>query len=340
MPAHDHDRRGSHRAADTPDLPTPSPAAQPSPIDGAGALPAGASGDRAAPAMAHWAEGAGDARVVAGSGGAKNESLPPLGYAGPIGPYGPLGTLGPVGNNAWNPSTYISGGASAGWSDWQKRMTAAGGPLSEAGPLGPQGPVGDVDQRGAAVMPELRPGGDAAVLGSLGPLGALGPLGPLGPVGAHGYKADAEGNYRDASGKIVRGVDVPYHDGKRSYPLVENYTEEAAKKKKDNDTSFMVSGSIDKASEVDHYSFTASESEYVTVTLVPEKQLDAFDLTISDGEGKVLFQSKSQQSVDWAQLRVKAGTKLKASVRLKQHNHWLSPSYRLIVTGSTQYVKE
>jgi hypothetical protein len=298
---------------------------------------AGASGDRAAPAMAHWAEGAG-AQVVAGSGGARNEGLPALGYMGPIGPYGPLGTLGPVGRNSWNPSGVISG--SFDWSGQAGEMSRSGGPLSEHGPLGPNGPVGDTGQRGAGVMKDLQPGGDAAVLGPLGPLGALGPLGPLGPVGAHGYKADEDGNYRDPSGKIVRSVDVPYHDGKRTYPLVENYTEDAAKKKRNNDTSFMVSGSIGGAQEVDSYSFTAAESEYVTVTLVPEKQLDAFDLTIVDGDGKVLFQSQSSQSVDWAQLRVKAGTKLKAQVRLKQHSHFLSPTYRLIVTGSTQYIKE
>ncbi len=292
---------------------------------------------RAASVMSHWADdgpSTAPAKVVSSSENAKSAALPPLGEMGPLGAYGPLGTLGPVGRNAWNPSTLISG--SVDWSKTSQALTASGGPLSEQGPLGPNGPVGNVDQYGSSVMPELRPGGDAAVLGALGPLGTLGPLGPLGPVGAHGYKADAEGNYRDANGQVVRSVDVPYEGSKRAYPLVENYTEDKAKKMKDNDTSFMVSGSIDRAGESDDYSFTASDSEFVTINLVPEKQLDAFDMVIRSDDGSVLFESKSQQSMDWAQLRVKAGTHLRASVRLKQHNHFLTPTYRLIVTGSTQ----
>ena len=36
-----------------------------------------------------------------------------------------------------------------------------------------------------------------APLGPIGPLGAVGPLGPLGPIGAHGYLANANGEYID-----------------------------------------------------------------------------------------------------------------------------------------------
>ena len=102
--------------------------------------------------------------------------------------------------------------------------------------------------------------------------------------------------FGEGVGQVVRSVDVPYEGSKRAYPLVENYTEDKAKKMKDNDTSFMVSGSIDRAGESDDYSFTASDSEFVTINLVPEKQLDAFDMVIRSDDGSVLFESKSQQS--------------------------------------------
>jgi hypothetical protein len=305
--------------------------------------------EQVAPLMSHWADDqaakaaapAGKAaaadpssavQVIAHSGTKANEDNPALGYMGPLGPYGPLGSLGPVGQNSWNPSTVISG--SFDWSAMQKQLTAHGGPLSEAGPLGPSGPVA-MDQK--KVLPELQAGGDAAVLGPLGPLGALGPLGPLGPVGAHGYKADADGNYRDPHGNIVRSVDVPYQGGKRSYDLVENYTKDQAEKMQDNDTSFMVHGALDKSGEVDSFSFQAKNPQYVTVLLVPEQQLDAFELTVRDENGKELYDSKSITSIAWAQLRVPAGTRLQAQVKLKASFQFVDPPpYRLIVTGADQ----
>lgn len=263
--------------------------------------------------------------------------LPPLGYMGPLGPYGPLGTLGPVGNNTWNPSAYISGAGSSGWSGLSEQLTHMGGPLSEAGPLGPSGPLGHLHD--GAVMPSMQPGGEAAVLGPLGPLGALGPLGPLGPIGAHGYKADAAGNYRGPDGKVVRDVGVPYQGGTRQYELFESYTSDQAKKMKDNDTSFMVTGAVEQG-QSDTFSFTAKSAEYVTILLTPEKQLDTFELIVLDENNKVVADNKGGAQVDWVQVKVPAGTRLKAKVKLLSHLHFLSPSYRLIVTGSGPYAKE
>jgi hypothetical protein len=251
---------------------------------------------------------------------------------GPLGPYGPLGQLGPIGQNVWNPSNLISG--SMNWEDLQKQLTANGGPLSEAGPLGPSGPVAQGEQQ---VPKELQAGGNEAVLGPLGPLGALGPLGPLGPIGAHGYKADDDGNYRDKDGNIVRAVDVPYAGGKRSYDLFEDYSKEQAEKMKDNDTSFMVHGSLDRDKEVDTFPFEAKSAQNVTVLLVPQEQLDAFELTVRDDSGKVLYDSKSITSIPWVQLQVPAGTRLQAQVKLKQSFQFLTPpSYRVVVTGADE----
>lgn len=303
--------------------------------------------EQAAPLLSHWSEqgsatahGArpaaahadSGAHVLAHSGTKKNQDNPALGYLGPLGPYGPLGTLGPIGQNIWNPSQLISG--SFDWSEQQKQLTAAGGPLSAAGPLGPNGPVAQ-DQK--KVPESLRVGGDEAVLGPLGPLGALGPLGPLGPIGAHGYKADADGNYRDRDGNIVRSVEVPSGEGTRKYDLVENYSKEQAAKLKNNDTSFMVHGAADRSGGADSFSFQAKSAQNVTVLLVPEHQLDSFGLTLRDASGKVLYDSKSMSAVPWAQLQVPAGTQLSAQIKLNGSSQFLlPPSYRLIVTGADQ----
>lgn len=262
-------------------------------------------------------------------GSAFTESAGPLGELGPIGAWGPLGALGPVGDNTWNPSKWIPA-----------FQPVKGGPLSEAGPLGPNGPL---SKRALASLPDLGgeskqlgPGGYLTVLGPVGPLGALGPLGPLGPVGGHGYAHDRDGNYVDGDGNVVRSVEVPYEGGTRTYDLVEKYTEQAAKAMNDNDTSFMAVGSIERSrSEVDAYSFTSKDAQLVTVALVPENQLSDFDLEIVDARGKTIL--KSDESVDFAQITVKAGEKLTAKVTAKSVNAWF-PTYRLIVVGSTKYV--
>lgn len=207
-----------------------------------------------------------------------------LGYYGPVGPYGPLGIVGPLGGNPWNPELYISG--SYAWSDWSDLLTESDGPLSPHGPLGSTGPLNqDFWSRDASFTTHLQPGGLFAVLGPLGPTGALGPLGPLGPIGAHGYVRDDGGDYWPADGETChhapadaaappcRAVEVEWEEGgeRRVYPLFERYDEERARVMEDNDTSFMVEGSIrSRNEESDSYVFTSDQDQWVTVAVVPE----------------------------------------------------------------------
>lgn len=213
-----------------------------------------------------------------------------LGYYGPIGPYGPLGLLGPVGENVWNPSRYVSGGID--WHLFSNTVTEDDGPLSAEGPLGEQGPLNpanwaalgqpdpDDSKRVYAndFIAQLAPGGVWSALGPIGPLGALGPLGPLGPVGAHGFVADADGHYTVEEGTcpdgkdICRTVDVPWNASEvRTYGLFERYPAEVASAMTDNDTSFMAEGSIaDPDEPAVGFAFTSAESQWVTVTLVPD----------------------------------------------------------------------
>ena len=205
-----------------------------------------------------------------------------LGYYGPVGPYGPLGQWGPVGEDLFNPSQFLD--LLGPWGDWAKILTDVGGPLSQDGPLGHRGPVAREYWRGlldssAFIRQEfvdhLEPGGLLSVSGPIGPLGALGPLGPLGPVGAHGYSANDDGQWIPEDGECVHSDEkdvcrtvVVSFDGEesREYELFENYDEDFAQRMEDNDTSFMVEGTIPSPDEeVDVYEFTSNETQMVTL---------------------------------------------------------------------------
>ena len=268
-----------------------------------------------------------------------------LGYYGPLGPYGPLATLGPIGDNSWNVSYWISG--MGDWSDWSQDMADLDGPLSAAGPLGQNGPVAEAQYYGQAdpgatlfatndFAVHTRGQGIWTPLGPIGPLGALGPLGPLGPVGAHGYAANSNGQYLN-NGQVVRNITIPFDNNGtvRSYELVEKYTESFAKSMTNNDTSFMVMGTSSSYSDEDVYTINSASNQLVTVVLVPEKQLDDFDLTILDQNNNVVAVSNTGTFIDWVQLKVPAGKKLKVKVKCYYSGHYLSSTYRLNVTGST-----
>jgi hypothetical protein len=118
----------------------------------------------------------------------------------------------------------------------------------------------------------------------------------------------------------------------------------------DNDTSFMVQGSIgNSSSEVDAYRFTSREEQWVTVVVVPENGLSDFDLEMTGGNGQRIARSDSdgKQSlgffgitrdgnyIDFIQVKVARGEKLEARVSAKTVNGAF-PTYRLVVVGSTK----
>ena len=265
-----------------------------------------------------------------------------LGYYGPLGPYGPLGTLGPIGSNTWNASYWIS---FMSWSSWWSDIS---GSLGSSGPLGEDGPVAPdqyygVEDPGQTLFStndfarHSRALGVWAPLGPIGPLGALGPLGPLGPVGAHGYSTNSNGEYVD-NGQVIRSITMWFDSAQtiqRTYELYEKYSESFAENKTDNDTSFMVEGTSSSYSDVDTYSFTSASNQVVTIVLVPEYQLDDFDLTITDSSNNTISVSNESVFIDWVQLKVPANTTIKAKVECYWSGHYLSSDYRLYVTGST-----
>jgi hypothetical protein len=215
----------------------------------------------------------------------------PLGYLGPLGPYGPLGVFGPVGDNLWNPSLLVSGGVP--WNELAEEITDAGGPLSKDGPLGHRGPLEldawrSFEDAWAAAHPgsihalHLRPGGAFSMLGATGPLGALGPLGPLGPVGAHGFERARGGDYEpedDACTLAPAGaeqapcraveleVDVGEH---RVYDLVELYTDKHAATLRDNDSAFVVQGTLKPGESPDAFTFASDRDQWISVLVLPE----------------------------------------------------------------------
>lgn len=253
-----------------------------------------------------------------------------LGDYGPLGAYGPLGTLGPLGDNIWNPSSWIS---AAG--DWSEHADRIDGPLGEDGPLGPAGPLGD--EAYFETLPaindwarQLQSGGVWTVLGPLGPLGPLGALGPLGPVGAHGYATDDGGRYV-SGGLVRRTIRAPY--AAEPFELVEMYDEETARSVPP-DTSFVALGELSRGGPADVIPAKSQRDQVVTVLVVPEKQLDDFDLTIKDDAGRVLASSRSSRYLDWVQLQAPRGGRMTIEVSLAGSGHFLSKTYRLYVVGS------
>ena len=273
----------------------------------------------------------------------------PLTGYGPLGPWGPLGLLGPVGTNLWNPSYWISG-----WMDWSDWSDGIEGPLGPGDPLGENGPLGSAyydspifDTNDFAV--QTRALGLWTSLGPISQLGALGPLGPLGPVGAHGYRRNSSGQYI-AGSNVARNVTMWFDEAKttqRTYELYENYTESFAKSMADNDTSFMVEGTATAFDRTDTYTFTSNQDQLVTILVANSNVADTlltnnFDLTITDEHGNPLITSNlSGTWADWIQMKVPANTTLKAEVKLATSFPVVLPcSYRLFVTGSTQYVNK
>eukprot|EP01129_Flabellula_baltica_P017674 TRINITY_DN9878_c0_g1_i1.p1 TRINITY_DN9878_c0_g1~~TRINITY_DN9878_c0_g1_i1.p1 ORF type:complete len:366 (+),score=49.90 TRINITY_DN9878_c0_g1_i1:37-1098(+) len=279
-----------------------------------------------------------DKKVPGGSGAFYLIQSGPLGYAGPLGPYGPLGMLGPLNNAQWSSWSDMLGD----WSDWTKSHNSV---LGANGPLGESGPISDIYYNGELFMSndfavQLRAMGLWAPLGPLGPLGALGILGPLGVNGAHGYRKNANGEYIDKSNSVVRSVDVWFdadHTIQRTYDLYEMYQEDFAKKQHDLDTSFMVRGEIESYDEVDQYVITSKHNQIVTLTLVPDYQLDNFDMELHDIRGLVTA-SNSVSLIDWIQIKVPENSKLAIKVTCSHSGHPLRSTYRLFVTGSSQYI--
>eukprot|EP01125_Pyxidicula_operculata_P021558 TRINITY_DN8354_c0_g1_i1.p1 TRINITY_DN8354_c0_g1~~TRINITY_DN8354_c0_g1_i1.p1 ORF type:complete len:348 (+),score=52.68 TRINITY_DN8354_c0_g1_i1:25-1068(+) len=265
-----------------------------------------------------------------------------LGLYGPLGPYGPLGMLGPLGSNVWNPSYWISG-SGLDWSQWSKNLTGMGGPLSQAGPLGNTGPLSPYWYNQVcpcinAFSHQLMLGGVFSVLGPLGPLGAVGPLGPLGPIGAHGYTQDSYGQYVDGAGNVQRSVVVPFDKStSRTYSLYEEYDQDFAAAKTDNDCSFYVEG-VWKRGEDSRNTFTFTcNNEYVTVLVVPLMLADDFDLLVTS---PTTMKGSTSTYVDWAHFKVKAKQPITVKVNLGASANFLQSTYRLYVTGSTSYLNQ
>ncbi|CAD8045104.1 unnamed protein product [Paramecium primaurelia] len=273
-----------------------------------------------------------------------------LGYLGPLGPYGPLSQLGPLSNPFWNPYNFFGQiqlptnlQQLIQWSQYQY-----GAPMSKDGPLGYKGPLASTQYYGQQdpgktlfdtndFAVQLRAFGLWSALGPLGPLGPLGALGPLGPIGDHGYSVDLNGNYVNGT-KVVKTVTIDY-DGSstRTYPLYEFYQSYYAKTIL-LDTSFLVESDVCQSDDT-YQIGSLPFNQIVTFVLTPLLGLDSYSLILQDQFGKVIAQSNVDNYIQTIQLNVKMNTKLTIIV----HPIYLSTtigSYRLFVTGSTQYITQ
>ncbi|MBI5545387.1 MAG: hypothetical protein HY901_15995 [Deltaproteobacteria bacterium] len=266
----------------------------------------------------------------------------PLSIDGPIGYLSAISEKGPVGRNPWNSSEYISGSHATNWRAYSEYLTLFGGPLSGLGPLGSMGPL--TKEAWAALPEELRPGGSMAVTGPSGILGALGMLGVLGPVGATGYKADADGNFRDTAGKVVRTVETP--NGVED--LCEDYTERGALKNKKLGSRYGVDATI--GAEADEFPINSDRKHDELITLCATQKrfpspgreggTDILQLEVVDKNGQVVAQRAVDGGPTWMQLRVPAGSDLKVRIKALNANSDDPAPYRLCVVGTGSHSKE
>lgn len=265
-----------------------------------------------------------------------------LGYLGPISSFGPLGALGPLGTNMWNPSAWISGSLS-----WNSYFPTINGPLSANGPLGQNGPYTESAYYSGTIFSNnsfdanTRAFGLWSILGPIGPLGAVGPLGPLGPIGATGLTSlPATGQFVNASSQVVRSVSVPYNaTTSRSFDVYENYAQSYATQMPDNDTSFMVVGSLGLNSS-NSYTINSSQNQIVTVLVVPNSTLmtNIMYVSLYNTTGKLIAQSNSNSYINYIEFTAPANASY--VVKISQASTSLSSAYSLYVTGSYSYLNK
>ncbi len=98
--------------------------------------------------------------------------------------------------------------------------------------------------------------------------------------------------------------------------------------------------------EKDVYQFTSSVSQYITVVVTPEYQLDAFSVTLTSGtfsamyERNLFYSSSANMTtfVNWIQVYAAEPMAFSATVELGfSAGDWDHP-FRFFVTGSIQYI--
>ncbi len=268
-----------------------------------------------------------------------NANIDSLSLTGPVSSFGPLGADGPIGTNAWDPSVWISGFMS--WDDWFSNTLD--GPLSEEGPLGESGPYtaeeyyqGEVFLENA-FNPHTRGLSVWGILGAIGPIGAVGALGALGPVGAHGYKANANGEYENSVGETMLTYTVLYNaTSNRVFDLYQNYQAVYAQSKM-LDTSFMVQDDlINSPKKVSQYNFSSSQQQIVSILVVPLHENSIFDLTLSNKLGVTIATSTSKDYINFILYTAQANEAYTVTVTAARDSP--TTEYRLFVTGSYTYL--
>lgn len=216
-----------------------------------------------------------------------------LGEYGPIGPYGPLSGISQLGFGQELPELNFDF-----YSDFLRSMNRNGkiqpvlqmiqdseseGALGIDGPLSSKGPLNQeywsAFTNSSEFINELQPLGAFGVLGPAGPLGPLGPNGALGPKGPHLLSTNDAGEYLVSNEqdkkicaklekKVCRAIFAAWDESEvRTYDLVEHYTLAQAKKMKNNDSSFIVTGRINAINSAEKIQFQSNKDEIVTLHL-------------------------------------------------------------------------
>jgi hypothetical protein len=269
-----------------------------------------------------------------------------LSLNGPLGNKGPLSPeIGVFGADPSHPSYWVNEFMNHPWTqDWLKLMRAWSPVANPFGPLNQYGPLFVNFHEGVYNV--------LGTAGFLGPL-VLGPDGPLGGLQTVGLKGpDENGNYHDSSGRVVDvvSVDVDFSGNKRNYRIFKylnkDYASRISASGKGLDTSFAFDDQLRIGENSKSFDIVSPDEQLVSFLVVPFNQMTGrgrannFNLTVSDASGVVLLESKEMDLVNFVQLKVSKGARLKVTVSRPDLSGDSTPAvanFRLMVIGDPYF---
>lgn len=215
--------------------------------------------------------------------------------------------MGPIGNNRWQPYYWRNV-----FKSWCHAVTKYVPKV-----LRTEGPFGPLSEWGA----NARTWGEGVYdfLGTAGLLGPLSVLGPLGPMGVllseKELTLNANGEYINLQGNIVRNVLVPFGQTFREYNVFNYYNEDYVSElsnKKDLDSSFMFDGVLKNNENSRKMHVKIGQRELTTIMIIPDYNYTKHDdgiyhsmnfmLRVRNHKGQILAESNLVDYTNFVQV--------------------------------------
>ncbi len=258
---------------------------------------------------------------------------------GVIGSNGPLSpTIGPFAENMGSPLDLFK--ALSNWQVYQEFLTSLGGPLSKYGPSFLSTEAGRdfmnelaTSNIGSEYFSLLKQGEPLHILGSDGALGTLSIASLFGTNGATGLSQDSQGNFRNTKNKIQTSFEIDSTEGKKNYPLYEQYTQTNVKS---SDSFFAIDLKLNRNSRSSKVSFKSNKDQWISILTVNGYWLDWFDIEIRElGSSKPLISSATENLSNFIVVHLPKDIQIEVEVKLRKSQHILpNKLVKLLVTGS------